>query len=189
MLAELLKRTPWLVTIGAALLGWIAVQVAVSDVVFGDALAVNAPALVALSPALGAAFVFCYGRVLGLAPVRVPPVSNASGVRQVSTFRFSRSGAAGATDQRESQGRAATRPAFPSVAALRSAGKEAEYPPAAPSSHALPIYEPSGEPQDQRKPAEASSTYEDRVAVVGMLVLAVVAGLMLLAASYLDAFN
>ena len=62
MLTELLRRAPWLVELGAALLGWIAFGMATSDPIMGGWAETQAPGLSALSPAMGAAFVFLYGR-------------------------------------------------------------------------------------------------------------------------------
>jgi YjbE family integral membrane protein len=63
ILSSALRRAPWLVTLGAALLGWIAGSMAVSDPLFGDWVSRNAPGLAAIAPVLGAAFVFFNGRL------------------------------------------------------------------------------------------------------------------------------
>ena len=58
ILAAVLRAAPWLVRIGATLLGWIAGEMAATDPLIGGWIAVNAPALAAIAPALGAIFVF-----------------------------------------------------------------------------------------------------------------------------------
>jgi YjbE family integral membrane protein len=83
ILMELLKRAPGLVAFGAALLGWIAGGMAISDALIASWANAEAPALVAIAPWLGAAFVFLYGRVVAKEarpdaatvppPLRAPP--------------------------------------------------------------------------------------------------------------------
>ena len=58
ILSAALRAAPWLVKLSAALLGWIAGDMAVTDPLVGGWIAVNAPALAAIAPALGAVFVF-----------------------------------------------------------------------------------------------------------------------------------
>jgi len=142
ILSTMLKRAPGLVAIGAALLGWIAGDMAASDPLVANWANANAPGLVAIAPALGAAFVFFNG---WLAPGRPAPRSIA----------------------RPTQ----TRAVMP--AALASA-------PPRPSA-------PAFEPTEPRAPSEPSR--EDRVALIGVLIFAVIAGLVLLLVSYLDSLN
>ena len=150
MLAKLLKRAPWLVEIGAALLGWIALSMATSDAIFGGWAEVQAPGLAALAPALGAAFVFLYGRL-------VP-----------KTTRF--------------------------------APTETKLAPEAPQSIARPdpvrqtIVTPEPvdldpEPDDHYEAPRAAGTRDDRAAIIGVLLLALVAGGILMVVSYLDSVN
>ena len=61
LLHELLRRAPALVALGAALLGWIAGGMAISDPVIAPWANANAPGLVAIAPALVAAFVWLNG--------------------------------------------------------------------------------------------------------------------------------
>ena len=79
MISGLLQRAPWLVEIGAALLGWIAFGMAASDPILGGWADAQAPGLAGLAPALGAAFVFLYGRWVVKAPgaKRAPPPARA----------------------------------------------------------------------------------------------------------------
>lgn len=73
MIAQLLRRAPWLVEFGAALLGWIAFGMATSDSVLGGWPDAQAPGLVAIAPGLGAAFVLLYGRFVAKAPRAAVP--------------------------------------------------------------------------------------------------------------------
>ncbi|HYA71886.1 MAG TPA: YjbE family putative metal transport protein [Roseiarcus sp.] len=142
ILTTLLKTAPVLVAIGAALLGWIAGDMAVSDPLLANWANANAPGLVAIAPALGAAFVFLNG---WLAPGRAAP----SSIARSAPLR-------------------AVKPA-----ALASA-------PRRPSAPALERTEP-------RAPSEPAR--EDRAALIGVLIFAAIAGLVLLVVSYLDSLN
>ena len=71
VVAETLHRAPGLAAFGAALLGWIAGGMAVSDPLWAQAIEANAPGLAALAPALGAAFVYLHGRWIPR-PARAP---------------------------------------------------------------------------------------------------------------------
>jgi len=74
LLIELLRRAPALVAFGAALLGWIAGGMAISDPVIAPWANANAPGLVAIAPALVAAFVWLHGLfgVKKAAPITAP---------------------------------------------------------------------------------------------------------------------
>jgi YjbE family integral membrane protein len=60
--AQLLDRWPLLIAAGAALLGWVAGQMGVTDVVWNDFFVQRAPAFLYAVPALCAAFVLAWGR-------------------------------------------------------------------------------------------------------------------------------
>ena len=62
ILSSLLRSAPWLIAFGAALLGWLAGDMALSDPLIGNWVAVNAPWLATIAPALCAVFVFLFGR-------------------------------------------------------------------------------------------------------------------------------
>jgi hypothetical protein len=62
ILTEIIHRAPELLTLGALVLGWIAGEMAVSDPSLSGWMQANAPALAALAPALGAAFVWVAGQ-------------------------------------------------------------------------------------------------------------------------------
>ena len=87
MLSRLLRHAHGLVEFGAALLGWIAGGMALTDPLVFPWADVNAPGLVQLAPALGAAFVLLYGRLVAReAPHQAPkprrlekPARNAGG--------------------------------------------------------------------------------------------------------------
>ena len=74
LLHNLLSRAPGLVAFGAALLGWIAGDMAISDPAVAPWANADAPGLVAIAPALGAAFVWLHGRfaVKAASPVKIP---------------------------------------------------------------------------------------------------------------------
>lgn len=156
ILTALLRNAPALVAVGAALLGWIAGDMAISDPLVADWANQNAPGLVAIMPALGAAFVLLNRRTQ--APRPAPRATAIVKPRAAAKV--------------EPTAKPAARPApiarAPEPQAARS-----------------PSFEPP-EPQAPRESAEAPASREDRVAVIGVLILALVAGLGLLLVSYLD---
>jgi YjbE family integral membrane protein len=158
ILSTLLANAPALIAIGAALLGWIAGDMAVSDPLIADWANLNAPGLVAIAPALGAAFVFLRGRSSADRPALRPAPSRAAAGPAV--------------------------PVAPPCAAKPVAAALLPQPPR-PSA---PSFEPP-EPRAPSDPAFAPSSREDRVAVIGVLILAAIAGLVLLVVSYLDSLN
>ena len=143
MLTGLLRRAPWLVEVGAALLGWIALGMASSDAVFGGWAEIQAPGLAALSPALGAGFVFLYGRWVARRPRAAPLV--------LAKPRFQ------------------PEPEPPIVLAAPA--------------------EPGAEPDDHHEPPRAPTTRDDRMAIIGVLLLALAAGAILMMVSLLDSLN
>jgi YjbE family integral membrane protein len=149
LLTGVLKRAPGLVLFGAALLGWIAGGMAISDPLVSAWADSNAPGLEAIAPALGAAFVFFYGRSASRAPSARP-----------------------------------ARAAEPAARAWTPAPLPAP-PPARlePSGDRLP------EPEGRVEPPKVPATTDDRVAIIGVLLLAIVAGAILMIASYIDSFN
>jgi YjbE family integral membrane protein len=156
MLSGLLQRAPWLVEIGAALLGWIALGMATSDPILGGWADAQAPGLSALAPALGGAFVFLYGRW----------VANAPGEKR--------------------EPRPATRaPRF-------EAPRPVPAPPAprsAPPVVAPQVLDLDPEPDDQYEAPRAPASRDDRAAIIGVILLALVAGAILMVVSFLDSFN
>ena len=163
MLAGFLKRASFLVEIGAALLGWIAGGMALTDPVIFSWADSNAPGLVALAPVLGAAYVFSYGRFVGKRG------------REPVTPRFE--------------------PAKP-VPALEPPLRIKMVAPASKILEAAPIppkLEPHGdvspEPVDMHEPEPAPANNDDRIAIIGLLLLAVAAGAFLMIVSYYDSFD
>jgi YjbE family integral membrane protein len=163
ILSTLLANAPGLVAIGAALLGWIAGDMALSDPLIADWANLNAPGLVAIAPALGAAFVLWNGWAAMRGGVRHPAP-------------------------------AAPRPAAPAPprrvappAPLR-ASEPRRSAPAAPAPKPADRA-PTAEPPSPSEPAGAPATREDRVALIGVLILAVIAGVVLIVASYFDTMN
>ncbi len=149
ILSTLLTNAPALIAIGAALLGWIAGEMALSDPLIASWASLNAPGLVAIAPALGAAFVFLRGRSSAGGPAPRPIARPAP-----------------------------PRAAKPAAAALL---------PQPPRAEALSFEPP--EPRAPSEPEFAPSAREDRIAVIGVLILAAIAGLTLLVVSYLDSVN
>jgi YjbE family integral membrane protein len=154
ILSTMLRDAPGLVVIGAALLGWIAGDMAISDPLIANWANVNTPGLVAIAPALGAAFVLWNGWPSpgGGAPRPIPS------------------------------------PAPPRTAAPAAVAAPLPQPPrpAAPSPAPSPA---PPEPPASSEPTEAPASREDRIAIIGVLIFAVVAGLVLMIASYLDSLN
>ncbi len=148
LLAGVLQRAPGLIAFGAALLGWVAGGMAISDPLVAVWAQTQAPGLVVLSPALGAIFVFLSGKL---------------------------------TTRDRKPARAAT----PPRAGRSATSMTAPVPPPKPQ-----IYGDVGpEPDDRAEPPTAPPRREDRIAIIGVLLLAVVAGAIIIVASYLDSAN
>jgi YjbE family integral membrane protein len=154
----LLRNAPDLIALGAALLGWVAGEMAVSDPLVADWANVNAPALVAVAPALAAAFVWLNRR----------PAARVA--------------APSAPGRAASQAALAPSPPRPArVAAL----------PARPKLVARPMAldAPVDEPAEPNAVAPQPASADDRIAVIGVLILAVIAGVALMLVSYIDSLN
>jgi len=65
LLMKLMERFPFLVMVGAALIGWVAGEMAISDPAIKGWIDANASTLHAVSPIVGAAFVIAAGKILG----------------------------------------------------------------------------------------------------------------------------
>ncbi len=65
LLMKLMERFPFLVMVGAALIGWVAGEMAISDPAIKEWIDANAAILHTISPILGAAFVIAAGKILG----------------------------------------------------------------------------------------------------------------------------
>ena len=150
LLTRVLQHAPGLIEFGAALLGWIAGGMILSDVLLSPWADRDAPGLVAFAPGLGALFVFLYGRFV-------------VGRRPAGTIRIERQVAPAS---------------LPALAA------------APPTQHSLePIGDASAEPDDHAEPPAFVASRDDRLAIIGVLVIAVAAGTILMIASYYDSFN
>jgi YjbE family integral membrane protein len=163
VLSATLRASPWLVRLGAALLGWVAGDMAVTDPLVGGWIAVNAPALAAIAPALGALFVFFAGP--SPQPATAPPAS-----------------------ARPALAPAPAKPAPPPRPRPKLVAAE---PPSAEKVAAEPTPPQSepGEPEGRSEAKRVGLSPEDRFAVIGVLVFTLIAGLVLMLVSYLDSVN
>uniref|UniRef100_UPI0018EBA38B hypothetical protein n=1 Tax=Chromobacterium sp. ASV23 TaxID=2795110 RepID=UPI0018EBA38B len=74
LLARLMDDYPLLIPAGAAVLGWLAGSLAVSDALWGDWVATQAPALQLVVPLLGAVFVLLESRIIREQRPKLPPM-------------------------------------------------------------------------------------------------------------------
>jgi YjbE family integral membrane protein len=74
LLARLMDDYPLLIPAGAAALGWLAGSLAVSDALWGDWVAAQAPALQLVVPLLGALFVLLESRIIREQRPKLPPM-------------------------------------------------------------------------------------------------------------------
>ena len=168
VLSAALRAAPWLIKLGLALLGWIAGDMAVSDPLVGGWIAVNAPALAAIAPALGAVFVFFAGP-------SAQPLTAAPSIAARPALAPLPPKPAAATPP-------PPRPRPKLVAAEAAPAKlaAAEPKPLQPEPSGLDLH---GEPERRRL------SPEDRFAVIGVLVFTLIAGIILMLVSYLDSVN
>jgi len=150
ILTRVLQHAPGLVAFGAALLGWIAGGMAISDPLVADWANVNAPGLVAIAPLLGAAFVYFQGRLAGRVAPKVAPAPEL---------------------------RAVVRTSAPTLA------------PVAPPPRLEDFSDDTPEPEGRVEAPRVPATRDDRVAIIGVLLIAIVAGVILMFASYYDSFQ
>ncbi len=162
ILSGILRRAPAILTLGAVVLGWIAGEMAVSDPLLVGWVEANAPALAVFAPAFGAAFVWLAG----------------AGAERRSPRRALRPARALWV--------AAPAPLAVETSPLETA-LEAGRDPA--PQRALPgALEPAvaAEPPSGRAQRRWS---EERAVVVGFVVLAALAGLIIFVASLLDSLT
>jgi hypothetical protein len=164
VLAAALRAAPWLVKLGAALLGWIAGGMAVTDPLLGGWIDVNAPALAAIAPALAAIFVYF-----------VSPSA------KVLTQRAAERPAPSAAPLKLQTPRPPPRARPKLVAAPPATATRVIAPP-------MPDSEPP-EPEGRFEAKRVGLSPEDRFAVIGVLVLALIAGIVLMLVTYLDSVN
>jgi len=169
ILSAALRAAPWLVKLSAALLGWIAGDMAVTDPLVGDWVAANAPALAAIAPALGAVFVF-----FADPSPRPPKPASSIAARPAAAPPLPAKPAAPAPPP--------PRPRPKLIAADAASAKSALAEPAAAQPD---LAESNARIEYSRKPMSS----EDRIAVIGVLVFALIAGIVLMLVSYLDSVN
>jgi YjbE family integral membrane protein len=161
ILTGIIRHAPMILTLGAVVLGWIAGDMAVSDPLVSGWVHSNAPALIPFAPALGAVFVWIAGASVERgAPRRA--IEPGRAVWTVPPVALSGVGAP-AADALPAQGLVAMRaPNQISRAAARL------------------------EPQAAHAPSRWS---EERVVVLGFVILAALAGIVIVAASFLDSLT
>jgi YjbE family integral membrane protein len=161
ILSAALRAAPWLVKLSAALLGWIAGDMAVTDPLIGDWVAANAPALAAIAPALGAVFVF-------FADPSPRPSKPASSIAARPAL--------------------APMPPPPSRPRPKLVAADADLPKLAAAEAKSEQPDPA-EPQARIERSRKPMSSDDRFAVIGVLVFALIAGIVLMLVSYLDSVN
>jgi hypothetical protein len=163
ILSGIIRHAPVILTLGAVVLGWIGGEMAVSDPLLSGWVHSNAPALVPLAPALGAAFVW----IAGTGAQRcAPPPLIAPG---------SASWTAPPVPLARKPAHAASRDAPPAQDLVVIGGHGQ-------SSHPDARLEPG--------PAAAPSRLsEERVVVLGFVILSALAGLIILVASFFDSLT
>jgi hypothetical protein len=161
ILSAALRAAPWLVKLSAALLGWIAGDMAVTDPLIGDWVAANAPALAAIAPALGAVFVF-FADPSPRPPKPAPSIAARPALAPLPPP--------------PSRPRPKLVAADADLPKLAAAEAKSEQPDPA---------EPQARIERNRKPMSS----DDRFAVIGVLVFALIAGIVLMLVSYLDSVN
>jgi YjbE family integral membrane protein len=169
ILSAALRAAPWLVRLSAALLGWIAGDMVVTDPLIGDWIAVNAPALAAIAPALGAVFVF----FADPSPRPPKPASTVAARPTIAPTLPPEPAAPAPPPPRP-------RPKLVAAGAASANSALLELAPAQPD-----VAEPEAGIEHSRKPMSS----EDRFAVIGVLVFALIAGIVLMLVSYLDSVN
>jgi YjbE family integral membrane protein len=156
ILTGIIRHAPVILTLGAVVLGWIAGEMAVSDPLLSGWVSSNAPALVPFAPALGAAFVW----IAGAGAERRAPRRAIEPAGGAWTALPAALGGEPATDARPE----------PALVAASAANQ---------ISHPAARLEPH--------PAPAPSGWsEERVVVFGFVILAALAGLIILVASFFD---
>jgi YjbE family integral membrane protein len=174
ILTQIIRSAPGILTLGAVILGWIAGGMAVSDPLLSGWIRVNAPALAVFAPALIAAFVWIAGR--GAEGGEARRTSEREPVRALAPEPPSET----------ASGR--LRPPSPPS---RPAQERARSP--APSTIGLKTAAPEGPPSpvvaERSETAANGGWSEERVVVVGFVVLAALAGIIIFIASLLDSLT
>jgi YjbE family integral membrane protein len=168
ILTTIVRRAPEIITVGVAFLGWIAGGMAVSDPLVAGWIQANAPALAVFAPALVALFALSAGsRTI---PKQARPAIGAARARtrapspQRHSVAIPRSAPQSTPPDRE----------LPSLTAPQRAP---------PLEDRAPVFATSG------PAASARGWTEERVVVVGFVLLAVLAGLIIFVASFFDSLT
>ncbi len=163
ILSGIIRRAPAILTLGAVVLGWIAGEMAVSDPLVAAWVQANAPALPVFAPALGAAFVWLAGDGAARCQPPRPAFEPARAIPAGPPLRLAV----------ETQPAMARLEAIPRQAADR------------PSRQDLgPARAP--DPSLTQAPPGWS---EERAVIVGLVILAALAGLIIFVASFLDSLT
>jgi YjbE family integral membrane protein len=162
ILSGIIRRAPAILTLGAVVLGWIAGEMAVSDPLLANWVEANAPALAVFAPAFAAAFVWLAGQ----------------GAERRSPRR-------------------ALRPAL-ALWAASPAPLAVETSPLSPDLESIRDPAPQRAPREALEPVAATKPTsdrtprrwsEERAVVVGFVILAALAGLIIFVASFLDSLT
>ena len=163
ILSGIIRRAPAILTLGAVVLGWIAGAMAVSDPLVADWFQTNAPGLAVFAPALGAAFVWLAGegaeRRSPRRAIEFPRVGWAAPPPGPEISDFS-------AGRFRPRGRARAR--APNACRAESFGRRPRAPTLIPAS---------------------GGWSEERVVVIGFVILAALAGLIIFVASFLDSLT
>ena len=162
ILSGIIRRAPEILTLGAVVLGWIAGEMAVSDPLVAGWVQANAPALAVFAPALGAAFVWLAGQ----GAERRSPRRAIEPPRAVIA----------------PPPRVAVEPSPPAVAGFQAMHDPA--PQRARHDELHPLV--AADPPSTQAPGRWS---EERAVVVGFVILAALAGLIIFVASFLDSLT
>ena len=172
ILADLLQRFPALVTVGCGVLGWVAGGMALDDPMIAGWANINAPALVAMAPALGGAYVLAQARFMA----RDRRTSgNAALVTQAPASAES---APSPFAPRGPESRSSVDRSLKTPGQLEAAGREKRAAPRA----------PGGSLDRQTAPdfARPPNAREERLVMIGLILLAALAGGMIAFVAYLD---
>jgi YjbE family integral membrane protein len=158
ILTQIVRHAPEIMTIGAVILGWVAGEMAVSDPLLSSWIQADAPALAVLAPPLVAVFVW----VAGQGAQKVERQALGSATRQATRL-------------------ASESPRPPALELGREAAPSAIAPLAALLDEPPPVFAAVALEAPARR-----GWSEERVVVLGFVVLAAVAGLIIFIASFFD---
>ena len=172
ILIDMLRKYPVLVTAGCALLGWVAGDLAISDPLIADWANTTVPALVLISPVLGAVFVLVQAQFIAAdrkkyaeAHIVRPPNSAQNAAKKLpAELAVSRAVA-------DRLPKSSTR-IDPASLAIGAAPRVSDAPPGR-----------QGKPAGLAPQGKAA---DDRFVLIGMLLLATIAGGMIVYVIYLD---